>query len=66
MSLSLIIVSAFELEEKLPYFVLSLLFIFLNSKTNVVTNLNLLNSDKSISLLLIAYSLSLGCSLGLK
>ena len=67
MSLSLINISAFELEQKLSYFVLSLLSIFLNTKTNVVTNLKPLNSDNnSIRLLLIANSVSLSCSSGLK
>ena len=42
MSLSSIIISAFELELKFSYFVLSSLSIFLNAKPNVVTNLNLL------------------------
>ena len=67
MSLSLINISAFELEQKLSYFVLFLLSIFLNTKTNVVTNLKPLNSDNnSIRLLLIANSVSLSCSSGLK
>ena len=39
MSLSLIIISAFELELKLSHFVFSLLYIFLKTKTNVVRNL---------------------------
>ena len=64
MSLSLINISAFELEQKLSYFVLSLLFIFLNTKTNVVTNLT--SDNNSIRLLLIANSVSLSCSSGLK
>ena len=46
---------------------MSSLFIFLNAKTNAVTNLNPFNSvNKSISLLLIAYSVSLISSSGLK
>ena len=44
MLLSLINISAFEFEQKVSYFVLSSLSIFLNTKTNVVTNLNPLNS----------------------
>ena len=64
MSLSLINISAFELEQKLSYFVLSLLSIFLNTKTNVVTNLT--SDNNSIRLLLIANSVSLICSSGLK
>ena len=41
MSLALIIISAFELEQKqLPNFALSFLSIFLNTKTNVVMNLS--------------------------
>ena len=40
---------------------------FLNSKTIVVTNSNPFNSDnKSISLFLVADSVSLSCSSGLK
>ena len=67
MSISFIIISAFEFEKKLSYFVLSLLSIFLNTTTNVVTNLNPLNSGNNyISLLLIADSVSLSCSSGLK
>ena len=43
------------------------LSIFLNTKTNVVTNLNPLNlANKPISLLLIVDSVSLNCSSGLK
>ena len=38
MSLSLILVSAFECEQKVSYFVLSSLSIFLKTKTNHVTN----------------------------
>ena len=49
------------------YFVSSSLFIFLNSKTNVVINLNPLNLDnRSINLFSIANSVSLICSSGLK
>ena len=49
------------------YFVLSSLSIFLNSKTNVVTNLDLRNSDiKSSSLFLTADSISLNCSSEIK
>ena len=62
MSLSLIIVSAFECEQKVLYFALSSLSIFLNSKTNVFPNLNPLDSvNKYISLLLIADSVCLSC-----
>ena len=64
MPLSLIIISAFELGSKLTNYVLSLLSFFLNTKTNVVTNLNPLNSGNNFfSLFLIAY---LNCSSGLK
>ena len=46
---------------------LSTVFHFLNTKTNVVTNLNPLNSDKtSARLLLFVDSLSSVCSSGLK
>ena len=49
------------------YFVTSSLSTFLNSKTNVATNVKLLNLyNKSISLFLIANSVSLSCSSGLK
>ena len=59
--------SGFELEQKLSNFVLSLLSIFLNTKTNVVTNLKPFNwVNKSISFFLIADSLSLSCSSGWK
>ena len=55
MSLSSIINSAFELGEKLSNFVFSSLSIFLNTKTGVVTNLNLANSENNFfSLFLIA------------
>ena len=47
MSLSFIINSAFELGEKLSNFVFSSLSIFLNTKTGVVTNLNLVNSENN-------------------
>ena len=67
MSLSLIIISAFELEQKLSNFTLSSLSIFLNTKTSIVTNLNLLNSDNNFFyLFLIANSVSLSCTSGLK
>ena len=47
----------------MSYFVLSSHFIFLNTETNTVINLNPFNSDnKSISLLLILDSVSLSCS----
>ena len=64
----LIICSAFEIKHIVyEYIVLSSLSIFLNSKTNVVTNLNPLNPDKkSISLFLIVDSVSLSYSSGLK
>ena len=49
------------------YFASSSLSIFLNSKTNVVTNLKPLNLDhKSISLFLTANSVSLSCISRLK
>ena len=49
------------------YFVSWLLSIFLNSKTNVVTNLKPLNSDnKSISLFLVTNLESLNYDSGLK
>ena len=49
------------------YFVLSSFYVFLNTKSSVATNLNLLISDnKSISLFLIADSVSLSCSSGSK
>ena len=49
MSLLLIIISAFEFEQKISYFALSSLSIFLNTKTTAVTNLNPLSSvNKSI------------------
>ena len=44
MSLWLIIISAFDLEQKVSHFVLSSLSIFFNTKTSVATNLNPLNS----------------------
>ena len=67
MSLSLIIIFAFELEQNLSNFVLSSFSIFLNTKTSVVMNLNPLNSDNNFfSLLLIVDSVSLSCSSGLK
>ena len=44
MPLSLIIISVFEFEQKVSYFVLSSLSISLNTKTNVVKNVNPLNS----------------------
>ena len=48
-------------------FVLSSFSIALNSKTNFVTNLKPFNSvNKSISLFLIAYSVSLSCCPRLK
>ena len=67
MSLSLIIISAFEFEKKFSNFVLSSLSIFLKTKTNVNTNLNPLQlKNKFFSLFLIADSVSLSCSSGLK
>ena len=67
MSLSLIIIFAFELEYKLSYFVLPSLSIFLNSETNVVKNLEPFNwANNSISLFLIADSVSSSCSSELK
>ena len=51
----------------MSYSALSSFSIFLNTKTNVVTNLNPLNSDKGrFSLFLIADSLSLSCNSGFK
>ena len=51
----------------MSYFVLSLLSIFLKTKTNAVTNLNPINSDNNFfSLFLIVDSGSLSCSSGLK
>ena len=59
MSLSLLIVYAFEYEQKVSFFVLSSLSIFLSPKTNVFTDLNLLNSGNNFSsLFLIADSVS--------
>ena len=47
-------VYAFEFEQKVSYFALSSLSIFLNSKTSVVTNLKPFNcANKSVSLFLI-------------
>ena len=67
MPLSLMIVSAFEFEQKVLYFVLSSLSIFLNPKTSVVTTLKAFSPDnKSISLFLIVDSVSLSSSSGLK
>ena len=65
MPLSLIIIAASELEQNShTFFYLCSLF-FLYTKTNVVTNLKPLNTDNnSITLLLIADSVSLGCSSG--
>ena len=65
MSHSLVIISAFELEQKLSYFVLSSLPIFLNTKTSVVTNLKFL-IESIIKNNLIADSASLSCGSGLK
>ena len=67
-SLSLKIVSAFELEYQVVYFAISSLSIyFKNSITNIVTNLKHLNSiNKCISLFLTADSVSLSCSSGSK
>ena len=51
----------------MAYFVLSSLSIFLNTETNVATNINPLNSGNiSISLLSIAYSVSSCFSSGVK
>ena len=51
----------------MPYFVLSSFSFFLSTKTNVVTNLNPLNSvNKFFNSLLSADLLSLSCSSGLK
>ena len=67
MRLSLTIVPAFEFEQNGLYCILSLLWIFLNSKTSVATNLKSFNSvNKPISVFLIADSVSLTCSSGLK
>ena len=67
MPLSLIAASAFEFEQKVSCIVLSSLSIFLSSKTSVVTNIKAFNSvNKSISLFLIADSVSLSCISGLK
>ena len=56
-----------ELEQKLPYVVLSSLSILLNTKTNIVINLKKFNwVNKSNSLLLTADSVSLIYSLGLE
>ena len=61
MSVLLIIISDFKLEKKVS------LSLFLNTKTNVDTNLKPFNGvNNSISLLLIADSVSLNCSSGLK
>ena len=61
MSVLLIIISDFKLEKKVS------LSLFLNTKTNVDTNLKPFNRvNNSISLLLIADSVSLNCSSGLK
>ena len=61
-----IIIYAFEIEQKLLYFVLSSPT-FINTKSNVVTNLKPFNrANNSIGLLLIADSVSLNCSSGLK
>ena len=61
MSLSFIITSAFEIEQKLSNFVFS------NTKTNSVTYLNPLNSDNIFfSLFLITDSISLSSSSELK
>ena len=63
MSPSLIIVSAFEWEQNVSYFVFSSLSIFLSTATNVVTNLNPLKLDNNFfSLVLTAYLVSLSCS----
>ena len=67
MSLSLIIISAFELEQKVVNFVSSSFSIYLNSKTNVATNLKPLSSfNTCLGNFLIADSVSLSCSSGLK
>ena len=67
MSLSLLIVSTFQFKQKVLYSVLLSPFFFLNSKTSVATNLKPFNSgNKSISLFLIADSVSLSCSSRLK
>ena len=51
----------------MSYFVLSSLLIFLNTKTNAVIDLNSFNLvNESISLLLIADSVTLSCISGLK
>ena len=56
-----------ELKQKLSYFVLSSLSIFLNTKTNVATNLRLFNCvNHYFSLLLDADPISLSCSSGSK
>ena len=67
MSLSLIIISAAELEKKFSNFALSSISIFLKTKANVVTNLKPFDwVNNSISLLLIADSVSLSCNSGFK
>ena len=65
MSRSLIIVSAFEGEQKVSCFFL-LSYSILSTKSNVVTNLNNLNSvNYFLILFLIEDSVSLSCSSGL-
>ena len=67
MSLSLLIVSAFELELEVVNYVLASFSIFLNSKASVVTNLNsLILDNKFIGLSFIVDSASLSCNPGLK
>ena len=66
MSLSLIIFFAFELEQKFSYFVLSSLSIFLNIKTNVVTNLKSFNSVNNSIILHLNADSAPSCRSGLK
>ena len=62
-SLSLIIVSAFEVGQNILCFVSSSSFISLNSKTSVFMNLNPFNSvHESFSLFLVIHSVYLSCS----
>ena len=67
MSLLLTIVSTFECEWKVSYFILSSFSIFLSTNTNIVANLYPLNSvNNFFSLFLIADLVSLSYSSGLK
>ena len=61
--LSLITTFTLEFTQKLLHIVLSSFSIYVNSNTNFFTNLSLFNLDnKSISLFLIAETVSLSCS----